>query len=207
MSTPLAAPTPPLGPGDTVGLLAFIRSAERLKDTDRNGWTSSGRRDNVAGHSWRLCLMAVVLHPWFPEANLARLLTICVLHDIGEAVGGDIPAPEQLDRGSKSANERTDLLTLLTPLPELVQRELAALWDEYETASTLEARLAKALDKLETIIQHNHGVNPPDFDYDFNLGYGQEYSEVHPIIAALRAEVDGDTRRRSLESKGNPARP
>ncbi|HEV8358331.1 MAG TPA: HD domain-containing protein [Gemmatimonadales bacterium] len=185
---------------ETAGLLAFIRAAERLKDTDRSGWTSAGRRDSVAGHTWRLCLMAVVLHPAFPDANLEKLLKICILHDLGEAVGGDIPAPEQPARGNKSAAERADLIRFLAPLPEHLRSELVALWDEYEAAATLEARLAKALDKLETLIQHNQGANPATFDYDFNLDYGREYTDVHPLLAEIRAELDAETVRRSKAS-------
>ena len=187
------------------GLLAFIRESERLKDTLRSGWTSSGQRDSVAGHTWRLCLMAVVFHPAFPEVDLGKLLTICILHDLGEAVGGDIPAPAQGAAGSKSAAERADLVRLLAPLPESLRTELADLWDEYEAASTPEARLAKALDKLETIIQHNQGANPPSFDYAFNLEYGRQYTDVHPLLAAIRAELDAETLRRSEESgRGMP---
>lgn len=179
------------------GLLTFIRDSERLKDTLRSGWTSSGQRDSVAGHTWRLCLMAVVFHPAFPEAELGKLLTICILHDLGEAVRGDIPAPAQRASGSKSAAERADLVRLLAPLPERLRSELVALWDEYEAATTLEARLAKALDKLETIIQHNQGANPPSFDYAFNLEYGRQYTDLHPVLAAVRAELDAETLRRS----------
>jgi len=182
---------------DLAGVLAFITAAERLKDTERSGWTSSGRRDTVAAHSWRLCLMALTFHAAFPETDLARLLKLCILHDLGEAVHGDIPAPEQLARGDKSAAERADLQQFLAPLPAPLQAEFLALWDEYEAAATSEARLAKALDKLETIIQHNQGANPAGFDYDFNLDYGRTYTDMHPLLAQLRAELDATTARRA----------
>src|SRR3712207_8775567 len=59
-------------------------------------------------------------------------------------------------------------------------RSIVGLWDEYESARSREAAIAKGLDKLETILQHTQGRNPPDFDYAFNLGYGQRYrSEEH----------------------------
>jgi len=182
------------------GFLAFISAAERLKDTERSGWTSSGRRDTVAGHTWRVCLMALAIHPAFPETDLARLLRICILHDLGEAVHGDIPAPEQSAQADKSVAERRDLVEFLTPLPEALRAEFVAAWDEYEAASTPEAQLAKALDKLETILQHNQGANPATFDYTFNLDYGRRYTEVHPLLAELRARLDVETRRRSAEA-------
>jgi len=182
------------------GLLAFITAAERLKDTSRSGWTSGGRADTVAGHTWRLCLMALVFHPSFPGTDLARLLKICILHDLGEALHGDIPAPAQQAGGAKSTAERADLVEFLQPLPEPLRTEFLELWDEYEAAATPEARLAKALDKLETIIQHNQGANPAGFDYEFNLAYGREYTDAHPLLAELRAALDGLTRRRSAEA-------
>ena len=192
---------------DLTAVLAFIMAAERLKDTERSGWTSTGRPDTVAGHTWRLCLMALAFHPFFPEADLARLLTICILHDLGEAVHGDIPAPEQVGRGDKSAAERRDVITFLAPLPDALRAEFLAVWDEYEVGTTPEARLAKALDKCETIIQHNQGANPATFDYDFNLAYGREYTAAHPLLAELRTALDAMTARRSREAKpgGAPA--
>ncbi len=187
-------------PAEVAGVLEFLRAAEALKTVQRSGWTSAGERESVAEHTWRLCLMALTLHPHFPDVDFARLVKICVVHDLGEAVGGDVPAPEQARRaaagaGGKAADERRDLVTLLAPLPEALRDEIAGLWDEYEAARTPEARLAKALDKLETILQHTQGRNPPDFDYAFNLTYGRQYTAGHPVIEAVRALLDAETAR------------
>src|SRR5262249_41286871 len=121
---------------------------------------------------------------------------------LGEALSGDVPAPEQARRlaadpsDTKAQHEREDLLTLITPLPEARRAELLALWDEYEAATTAEARLAKALDKLETILQHPQGANPPDFDYACNLDYGRRHTAYHPLLAELRARLDAATAQR-----------
>lgn len=193
---------------DLTGTLEFLRATERLKTTYRSGFTSDGRHESVAEHTWRICMMALVLSPHFPDVDIARLVKICVVHDMGEVIGGDVPAPEQARRlaanpaAAKAADERRDLLTLLAPLPDAQRDEIVALWDEYEAASTPEARLAKALDKLETIMQHTQGLNPPDFDYRFNLGYGRQYTADHPVIVALRATLDADTERRANASDG-----
>ena len=88
-------------------------------------------------------------------------------------------------------------------LPNELQAELVTLWDEYESATSPEARLAKALDKLETIMQHNQGQNPENFDYRFNLGYGREYTAGHPLIVAFRAALDRETRRLADESQAD----
>jgi putative hydrolase of HD superfamily len=151
--------------------------------------------------------MAMVLHPAFPHVDFARLIRICLVHDLGEAIGGDVPAPEQARRlledpaDGKASQERRDLLTLVEPLPAALQAEITALWDEYEAAATPEARLAKALDKLETIVQHNQGRNPPGFDYRFNLGYGRRFTTGHPVLDELRAVLDRETEQRAREAE------
>ena len=187
------------------GIVDFLRAAERLKATPRSGYTSAGRPESVAEHTWRLCLMALVLAPEFPEVDFAKLVKICIVHDLGEAIGGDIPAPEQTRRlaehsgAHKAGQERRDLLTLLEPLPATLRAEITALWDEYEAATSPESRVAKALDKLETILQHTQGANPPDFDYRYNLEYGRRFTADHPVMVALREILDRETERRASE--------
>ena len=180
-------------PDAIAGILDFLRAAEALKDVERSAHTSRGRHESTAEHSWRLCLMAMLLGPSL-GVDLGRLLRICIVHDLGEALHGDIPATEQT--GDKSAAERADLETLAAPLPPAMRAELLALWDEYDAAATPEAVAAKGLDKLETLLQHSQGANPPGFDYGFNLGYGRDRTGAHPLLAAFRAVLDDATRAR-----------
>jgi putative hydrolase of HD superfamily len=186
------------------GVLTFLRSAERLKLVTRSGCTSAGQPESVAEHTWRLCLMAMLLYGETPGVDLARLLRMCLIHDLGEAIGGDVPAPAQTADSGKADRERADLLELTAPLPPELRREIVALWDEYEAAATPEARLAKGLDKLETILQHTQGRNPADFDYAFNLAYGQRYTAADPVLAALRARLDEETARRAKDPGAEP---
>lgn len=189
---------------DLARILDFLRAAESLKTATRSGWTTAGQPESVAEHTWRLCLMAMVLRPEFPDVDLEKLLKICIVHDLGEAIGGDIPAPEQARRGTaKSDDERRDLLQLLQPLPQAQQAEILGLWDEYESAASPEARLAKGLDKLETILQHTQGTNPPDFDYRFNIGYGRQHTDHHPVLLELRRILDEATESRARNADGS----
>lgn len=182
-------------------MLDFLRAAERLKTVRRSGWTSEGERESVAEHTWRLCLMAMLLYEGAPGVDLARLLKMCLIHDLGEAIRGDVPAPQQVPGSSKAGQERADLLELTAPLPATRRREILELWDEYEAAATPEAKLAKGLDKLETILQHTQGKNPADFDYAFNLAYGRRYTADDPVLASLRARLDEETARRQGEAR------
>ncbi|MEM7441600.1 MAG: HD domain-containing protein, partial [Pseudomonadota bacterium] len=104
----------------------------------------------------------------------------------------DIPAIHQV--GDKSAEERADFVALLGDLD--AAGDLLSLWDEYEAGETLEARIVKGLDKLETILQHSQGDNPLDFDYAFNLDYGVERTDKHALLRQLRQIVDAKTRAR-----------
>ena len=184
-----------MDPQALLGSLAFLREAERLKNVLRSARTSNGRQESTAEHSWRLCLLAMVFERELPGLDFAKLLKICVLHDLGETIHGDIPAIHQTNTPDKAAREREDLLTLLGPLPQPMHDEFLALWDEYDQIASPEVRLVKGLDKLETLLQHNQGANAPDFDYGFNLQYGQRHTATHPLLQAIRDIVDADTLR------------
>lgn len=184
-----------------LGALAFLKEAERLKDVLRSGHTSNGRPESVAEHTWRLCLMALVFADDLGDIDVAKLLKLCIVHDLGEALSGDIPAVLQTPGMDKSAQERADLEVLTQSLHPEKRAEILALWEEYETAASPEAVLAKGLDKLETILQHNQGKNPADFDYDFNLAYGQKHTSAHHVLAAIRTILDDETKRRSAEAR------
>ena len=183
------------------GSLAFLREAERLKSTLRSGHTSNGRAESTAEHTWRLCLMAMVFQKEFAELDFAKVLKLCVIHDLGEAISGDIPAVQQHTTPTKSEDERRDLLALMARLPVDIADEFLALWEDYEYARSPEARMVKGLDKLETILQHNQGSNPADFDYAFNLGYGQKYMDSYPLLRQIRDVLDADTQRHADSDK------
>lgn len=179
---------------DLKGIHEFLQSAERLKDTLRNSYTSKGRHESTAEHTWRVCLMALVFGNELKGVDMLRLFKMLIIHDLGEAINGDVAAIDQTD-ADKNVNERKDLQQLISTLPRVVQHEILDLWDDYDRAASREAILAKSFDKLETIIQHNQGDNPPDFNYGFNLSYGKKFTESDPLTRRLRAIVDADTER------------
>jgi putative hydrolase of HD superfamily len=187
---------------DFTSILTFLRAAERLKSVYRTAWTADGQPESTAAHTWRLCLMALVLESYLPPLNFTRLLKLCIIHDLGEAIHGDIPAIHQSTSAPKSEQERADLLQLTASLPDVIRREIVGLWEEYEAAQTPEAQVAKALDKIETLLQHNQGANPADFDYIFNIDYGRRFTDRISLAAVLRALIDADTRRLATQFNG-----
>src|SRR5215217_4764866 len=157
-------------------ILAFTQDAERLKDTLRTGVTRQGRAESTAEHTWRLCLMVMLFGRELPELDLLKLLKLCLVHDLGEAISGDVPATLQMHDPGRADRERADLQTLCASLPADLRQEVLTLADEYTAGVTPEAGAAKGFDKLETMLQHLIGRNAPGFDYEFNLSYGKRYT-------------------------------
>lgn len=176
-----------------VAIFDFLQEAEKLKDTLRSACTTSGRPESTAEHSWRLCLMVILFEADLADVDLLRVLKLCVLHDLGEALGGDVPAPDQTPDAGRMTRERQDLISLCRKLPAREREALLTLWDEYAEAATPEARLAKGLDKLETMMQHLLDRNGARIDYPFNLTYGRTYTDQHPLLSDLRRIVDSRT--------------
>ncbi|MBN3856684.1 HD domain-containing protein [Paraburkholderia sp. Ac-20340] len=178
------------------GRLAFLQEAEKLKSVLRRAHTSTGRTESTAEHTWRLCLMAMTFEDELAGMDMLKILKMCLVHDLGEAIHGDIPAVVKGEHPDKSEQEKADLLYLTRSLDEPHRASILALWQEYEDATSLEAKAVKALDKLETILQHNQGINPPDFDYEFNLSYGQKHTSADPLFSLMRSILDEGTRQR-----------
>lgn len=201
-NSPKPDAAPAIDPARLDGIVAFIQAAERLKDTLRSGITREGRPESVAEHSWRLALLALLFDAELAGLDRHRLLKLCLVHDLGEAISGDVPAIHQEAGDNRAERERADLAQLCAPLPDDLRREMLALWDEYNEAATLEAVMAKGFDKLETMLQHLIGRNAPDFDYAFNLGYGVAQTGRHPLLKQFRALVDEGTRARGAKKSG-----
>ncbi len=72
-------------------LLETLAVAERLKDTTRHCYTSKGRHESVAEHSWMMTLMAFFMKNEFPEADFNKIIQMCIIHYLGECFTGDIP--------------------------------------------------------------------------------------------------------------------
>ncbi|TFH06206.1 MAG: HD domain-containing protein, partial [Spirochaetales bacterium] len=177
--------------------LRFIQAVDPLKSHTRTAWTETGAPESVAAHSWRLALLAMVVAPHLPGIETEKLIRMCLVHDLGETFDGDISAPLQGPDDGKSGVERQTVSTLSAILGDEQGTRIMELWKEYEHGGSTEARVAKALDKIETIIQHNQGTNPEDFDYAFNLGYGKSIPISDALIRDLRALVDADTAERA----------
>ena len=177
-------------------LLAVLHTAERLKDTTRHCYTSQGRHESVAEHSWRVTLMAYLMRDEFPELDMDKVMQMCLIHDLGECFTGDIPSFEKT--AADPAREDGLLAGWVAGLPQPYCRDMAALYAEMDALETPEARLYKALDKLEAVISHNE--SPLDtwlpLEYDLNLTYANDNVAFSPYLTALRQAVRQETEKK-----------
>ena len=177
-------------------LIHFLAVAEKLKCTTRHCYTSSGRHESVAEHSWRIALMAEALRHEFPDTDIDKVIRMCLIHDLGEAFTGDIPTFEKSD--AQTRQEEALLHDWIASLPEGTRQDFTALLTEMEQLQTKEARLYKALDKLEAVIQHNESDISTwlPLEYELQLSYGKDAVEFSPYLQALRAHINDITRQK-----------
>ncbi len=170
--------------------LKLLDLAENLKNNTRHSWTSSGRRESVAEHSWRLCFMAYFVKDEFPDTDMDKVLKMCLFHDFGEAFTGDIPTFEK--RGEDEQEEARQIRRWLAKLPGPYREELTELFREMDAQETPEAKLYKALDKLEAVIQHNEADLSTwlPLEYALQLTYGKEQVQFSEYLKELKAAID-----------------
>ena len=173
--------------------LDILHVAEKLKDTTRHCTTSKGRPESVAEHSWRVSLMAFLLKHEFPEADMNKVVGMCLIHDLGECFTGDIPS--FLKTEADVETEDSLLAQWVATLPPELSEELAALYEEMNALETLEARIYKSMDKLEAVIQHNESPLETweENEYELNKTYAFDTVAFSDWLMILREEILQDT--------------
>lgn len=174
-------------------LLDILLVAEKLKDTTRHCYTANGRHESVAEHSWMMTLMAFLLEDEFLDVNINKVIKMCIIHDLGEVFTGDIPTFEKNENHEKL--EEKLLSKWLISLPENKSTEMLALFEEMKEKKTKEAKLYKAIDSLEALVQHNISdlsTWTPE-EYDMNLTYANDRVEFSDYLIHLRKEIRKDT--------------
>ncbi|MCI5594857.1 MAG: HD domain-containing protein [Clostridiales bacterium] len=182
-------------------LLEFLAMAEKLKCNTRHSYTSSGRHESVAEHSFRLALMAYMVSDEVPEIDTDKVIRMCLVHDLGEAITGDIPSFEKTD--SDEAAEDSAVSGFVNQLPEYWKKQLGEMYSEMNELKTPEAKLYKALDKLEAVIQHNEADISTwlPLEYELQLTYGTEECSFNEYINSLRDEVRSVSERKIKDNR------
>lgn len=186
---------------EPIKLLEVLSVAEKLKDATRHCYTSGGRRESVAEHSWRITLMAYFVSDEFPDANIEKIMKMCLIHDLGEAFTGDIPTFEKTETDEEREAQR--LNEWVRQLPQPFAQEMEELYQEMEARQTLEAKIYKALDNLEALIQHNESDISTwiPLEYDLQMTYGNDKVEFSEYLTELRDQVRNDSRKKIHDSR------
>ena len=173
--------------------IKFLNTIEKLKCNTRHSWTSNGRQESVAEHSWRLAVMAMLCAEEYPNLDINKVIKMCLIHDFGEAITGDIPAFLKTEEHEKEEDLAVDRLLSLLSLG--TREELTALFLEMKAMNTDEARLYKALDNMETLISHNEAdiATWLPLEYEENLTYGQENCQWSEWTRQLKEEIKKDS--------------
>ena len=182
-------------------LLKVMHLAEKLKDATRHCYTSGRRHESVAEHSWRISLLAYFVKDEFPEADMDKVIKMCLIHDLGEAFTGDIPSFIKTEADSKLEDRL--LYRWVETLPEPYRREMKELYDEMNALETLEARIYKCMDKLEAVIQHNESdiTTWAGNEYKLNVSYAEENVQFSEYLKTLRQAIKEETLQKIENSK------
>ena len=174
-------------------LLDILTVAERLKDATRHCYTSGGRHESVAEHCWMMTLMAFLMKEEFPQADMDKVIRMCIIHDLGEAFTGDIPVFRKT--AADEEKEEALLMNWVRSLPKDKAEEMLALYEEMEARETLEAKIYKTIDSLEAVIQHNFSdiATWLPNEYELNQTYAQERVGFSSYLTELREEMRKDT--------------
>lgn len=167
-----------------------------LKLLPRTGWLQRGQRDpeSIAEHSFAVAALALLVGDLIPGIDRGRLLAIALLHDIAEALIGDLPASARrlFGAGAKHEAERKAMAELFAGLPSA--DEYLALWEEYAAGDSREARLVKALDRVEMLAQalayERAGARSLGEFWEDRNGWSEEFPLVRALADQLFAEHD-----------------
>ena len=178
-------------------LIELMDLMEQMKNQTRHSWTSAGRRESVAEHSWRLTIMAFFLQDEFPEADMMRVMKMCLFHDMGEVFTGDIPAFRKTQADEEEEGRQVEVW--VQSLPHPYKKDLTELFEEMEENKTLEAQIYKALDRMEALIQHNEAALSTwlPLEYDLQMTYGEKDVQFSGYLKELKRQINEDSEKKA----------
>ena len=166
----------------------FIKEIDKLKYIQRKTkLLNSDRCENDAEHSWHLAMMAMVLAQHSNEpVDILRVMKMVLIHDIVEIDAGDIFLYDTQNDHDNTDAERLAAKRIFGLLPVEQANEFISIWEEFEAGDTAEAKFARAMDRLEPLLQNvsNKGGTWSEFDVTYQKVYDKK-----KVIAAGAAPV------------------
>lgn len=159
----------------------FIKEIDKVKYIQRKTKLfNSDRNENDAEHSWHLAVMAIVLAEHSNEdIDVLKVVKMVLIHDIVEIDAGDTFIYDTQKDHSNTDEERLAANRIFGLLPKEQAEELIAVWEEFEAGETKEAKFAKAMDRLEPLLQNTS--NEGGTWNEFGVGYNKVYEKKKVI--------------------------
>lgn len=167
-------------------------------------YPTPSRWESVADHSWRLSVLVLLFANRLSRPfNVEKALKMALVHDLPEIIAGDASPLGETGTGSDShafnkevqakrhVDEKSAAKTIFAKLDSPDGSQLYEAWLETETLASFEARVVKALDKIEAMTQVLEWRNGHMFKehLEFTLKYGKKGANVDPAIAEYAAYV------------------
>ncbi|MCL4406093.1 MAG: HD domain-containing protein [Patescibacteria group bacterium] len=190
-------------------ILDFFEQSSGLKTTARYVRLKNNEQESSAAHSWQLSLMAPIIIDFLKlNLDVAKAVNLAIVHDLPEAITGDIDAVKVADniisKEQKQTLEKNAISKLSAILPDQLGKINFSLWSEYEEAKTAEARFIKALDKLETTFQMARtclNCDRPDFLVTYPDKAVRNFPELLPLLKAVKLRLKTGFQESGLEWK------
>jgi len=187
--------------------LEFALEIDKEKNILRQTHLSGhGRRENDAEHAWHMAIMSYLLKEHAnEEVDIARVMIMCLIHDVVEIDAGDTYAYDPEARKSQKEREEAAKQRIYSLLPDDQRDELVAIFDEFEAGETPEAKFAHAMDNVQPLMLNNSNGGSDWVEHGVKAA---------PVYERHRATADGsqvlyDYTKEIIEaniSKGNIAR-
>jgi putative hydrolase of HD superfamily len=137
--------------------LRFVTETGRLKGVLRQTILAGlGRRENSAEHSWHIALMALALAEHAPAGtDIGRVVAMLLAHDLVEIDAGDLFVyADEAQQARQQQAEQAAADRIFALLPPDQAASLRGMWDEFEERETKEARFARAIDRLQPMLEN-----------------------------------------------------
>ena len=154
--------------------LDFALEIDKEKNIFRQTHLSEHGRNE---HAWHMAIMAYLLKEYAnEEVDIAKVMLMCLIHDIVEIDAGDTYAYDQKNLETQKAREDTAKERIYSLLPEDQKAEFIALFDEFEDYQTAESKFAHAMDNLQPLMLNhsNHGGDWKEHGVNAEQIYGRQ---------------------------------
>lgn len=175
-------------------ILAFTQIISYLKKSKRTGWIDNGipseHVESIADHMYRMSILTMIIPN--DKIEIDRCVKIAIIHDIAEALVGDITPFGGVTKAEKHRRELTTiqyLSSLIEPYNKTFAHDIVELWLDYEEIRSIEARYVKDIDKLEMIQQAWEYEQKFGLKYDLSEFYTARPAIKTPEISALADEI------------------